>query len=238
MLKLNEYLRKIRTENGFTQKQLSDYLGVDVTTYAHYELGSRSPNYEKLQKIAEFYGMDDELLGTGKSTMEYVNLLEKNLNISRDKIIEAMEIPDATVRRITAYAKAFSEINEKGGALSSGNKKSYLFKEIYSCKGVEMRRVFPTKQLTVKKINDEFRNDRRISCIILFGSSVTMRCNQDSDTDLLVRLNDKNCNIENKNVISERIQEITDWKSDIIWYDRISRADRIYNNILKGVQIV
>ena len=42
----------------------------------------------------------------------------------------------------------------------------------------------------------------------------------------------------NKNEISEKIQELTDWNADIIWYDRIDKSDRIYKNILKGVQIV
>lgn len=238
MLKLSEYLKKLRMENDFTQKQLSDYLGVDVTTYAHYESGRRSPNYEKLRKIAEFYHMDDELLGTGKSILEYVDLLEKNLKIDRDRIVEALEMEEGAIKRLTAYAKELSGLNTQNTIQSDPVKKSYLFKEIYSCKGINMRRIFPTKQLIAKRINEEFKEDSRICCIILFGSSVTMLCNQESDTDLLVRLNGKSCNIDNKNDISERIQEITDWKSDILWYDRISREDRIYSNILKGVQIV
>ena len=114
----------------------------------------------------------------------------------------------------------------------------YIFNTICDCPGVRLERVFPTKQKIVKKIHDYFKDDNRLSCIVLFGSAVTIRCNPSSDVDLLVRLSGDNVNNETKNEISERLQELCDWKADIIWYDRITPDERIYNNILKGVQIV
>lgn len=60
---LNERLRYLRENSRETQQQLADYLGVDVSTYAHYEAGRRAPDIEKLRKLAEKYGMTDELLG-------------------------------------------------------------------------------------------------------------------------------------------------------------------------------
>ena len=113
-----------------------------------------------------------------------------------------------------------------------------LFKEIYECEKVDMRRIFPTKQLFVKKIHERFEDDDRIACIIVFGSAVSNLCNKWSDLDLLVRLKEDAVNLDNKNDISEVIQELCDWNADIIWYDRIDKSDRIYENILKGVQIV
>ena len=35
--KLGEILKKYRTEYGYTQKKLADYLGIDRTTYTKYE---------------------------------------------------------------------------------------------------------------------------------------------------------------------------------------------------------
>lgn len=60
---LHERLRYLRDNSGETQQQLADYLGVDVSTYAHYEAGRRAPDIEKLRKLAEKYGITDELLG-------------------------------------------------------------------------------------------------------------------------------------------------------------------------------
>lgn len=116
--------------------------------------------------------------------------------------------------------------------------KTTVYKVFYDIENVDMKRVFPTKQKYVKIINDSFKDDDRIACIVLFGSSVTDMCNQHSDMDLLIRLEESQISLENKNEVSEKIQEICDWKADILWYDRIDKNDRIYGNILKGVQIV
>ena len=114
----------------------------------------------------------------------------------------------------------------------------YLFHTICECPGVKMERVFPTKQRIVKRIHDRFKNDERWSCIVLFGSAVTVKCNPHSDLDLLVRLSEGNVNVDIKNEISEQLQELCDWKADIVWFDRIASGERIYENVLKGIQIV
>ena len=238
-MNLNEYLIKLRNDMGVTQKNGADYLGVDVSTYAHYESGRRTPNYEKLQRIAEYYNLDDELIGTGHDiSTNYIEALMKNMNLSIEEAMDAMDIFGEKRARLELYYKTIGFIKDnKVGNITKKNK-YYLFKKICNCPGVDIRRVFPTKQKVAKKINESFKNDKRIACIILFGSSVTIRCNSGSDLDLMVRLSDKQNSNENKNEISEKIQELTDWNADIIWYDRIDKSDRIYKNILKGVQIV
>lgn len=57
-------LRAIRKKSGFTQAQISEYLGVDRTTYATWETGRRCPNiyYLKLIVVDLFgYSLDDFL---------------------------------------------------------------------------------------------------------------------------------------------------------------------------------
>lgn len=62
-LVLQRNLKRLRKYNGYTQKQLGDYLGMTRQAYAHYELGDRVPNYVVLAKLAEFYNVSvDELL--------------------------------------------------------------------------------------------------------------------------------------------------------------------------------
>ena len=41
-----------------------------------------------------------------------------------------------------------------------------------------------------------------------------------------------------KNDVSEKIQILSGWKADILWYDELLPGERIYSSVLKGVQIV
>lgn len=145
------------------------------------------------------------------------------LGMSMDQLYQALST-DTTTNVLDQQQESKSE--------------KYYFKVLYNSEKVDMKRVFPTKQLAVSRISQTFAGDKRLACIMLFGSSVTMNCNKDSDIDLLVRLNKDYVNVETKNEISEKLQELCDWNADIIWYDRISPQERIYKNILKGVQIV
>ncbi|MDE7401100.1 MAG: helix-turn-helix domain-containing protein [Clostridia bacterium] len=61
---LGQRLKELREEKGYTQKQLSDLLGINSVTYLHYEKEQRRPSYELLADIANFYGVTvDYLLG-------------------------------------------------------------------------------------------------------------------------------------------------------------------------------
>lgn len=60
---LHAIIKRLRIEKGYTQKYVAEYLGVDVSTYAHYELARRTPDIKKLRMLAELYGLTDELLG-------------------------------------------------------------------------------------------------------------------------------------------------------------------------------
>ena len=59
----NVYLKQLRNERGLTQKEISAIIEVDQSTYAHYESGRRTPDLDKLQRLANYYGLVDELLG-------------------------------------------------------------------------------------------------------------------------------------------------------------------------------
>lgn len=66
---LNIRLRELRKSKGLTQVEMANHIGVARTTYAMYEQGKREPDYETLQKIANFHKTTvDYLLGrTDKS---------------------------------------------------------------------------------------------------------------------------------------------------------------------------
>ncbi|SDI17826.1 DNA-binding transcriptional regulator, XRE-family HTH domain [Alteribacillus persepolensis] len=61
---LKEQLVKLRKNNKKTQQDMADILGITRPAYTAYERGTRNPDYETLQKIADFFDVStDYLLG-------------------------------------------------------------------------------------------------------------------------------------------------------------------------------
>lgn len=61
----------LRTSRGFTQTEIAKAIGISRSTIGMYETGLREPDFETLEKIADFFNVDiDYLLGrTNKTTM-------------------------------------------------------------------------------------------------------------------------------------------------------------------------
>ena len=58
---MNERLLGARTEKGMTQEQIANEVGIDRSTYAHYERG-RNPHLDTAIKIAQVVGKSVEYL--------------------------------------------------------------------------------------------------------------------------------------------------------------------------------
>ena len=77
---LNSRLRYLRTSEKLNQAEIAEKIGVARTTYAMYEQGNRQPDYNTLQKLADYYSVTiDYLLGRtddpkGKEKKENDNL--------------------------------------------------------------------------------------------------------------------------------------------------------------------
>ena len=57
-------LKYLRKSNNKTQKDIADILGITRPAYTAYEQGKRNPDYEILEKIADYYNVSiDYLLG-------------------------------------------------------------------------------------------------------------------------------------------------------------------------------
>lgn len=56
-------LKSVRLENGLTQKQVAEHLGVVESCYANWEQGRTEPNIEMLRKLSTLLHITiDELL--------------------------------------------------------------------------------------------------------------------------------------------------------------------------------
>lgn len=57
-------LKYLRKSNNKTQQDIADILGITRPAYTAYEQGKRNPDYEILEKIADYYNVStDYLLG-------------------------------------------------------------------------------------------------------------------------------------------------------------------------------
>ena len=57
-------LKELRLQHGFSQEELAEKIGIKQKSYSDWENGKCKPNYEKLEKIADFFGVSlDWLFG-------------------------------------------------------------------------------------------------------------------------------------------------------------------------------
>lgn len=63
--------KRLRSSSGLTQAEMAERLGISRSTIGMYETGAREPDFETLEKIADFFNVDtDFLLGrTDKTTI-------------------------------------------------------------------------------------------------------------------------------------------------------------------------
>lgn len=72
-------LKSLRTVKGMTQEELAKALNISRSTVGMYENGSREPDYETLEAIADYFNVDiDYLLGRTNLTTRMINPFSVN----------------------------------------------------------------------------------------------------------------------------------------------------------------
>jgi transcriptional regulator with XRE-family HTH domain len=92
-MKHGDRIALLREKNGLTQEELSAKLGISRAALSHYETNRREPDYNTLQKIADFFEVSiDYLLGRTddpKRTMDHdVRDFVDSLELSDERILE------------------------------------------------------------------------------------------------------------------------------------------------------
>lgn len=209
-------LQELRIKQNLSQAELARISGVNYRTLQDFDQGRKS-------------------LANAKGEMIY--RLSQALDCSTDYLIQS-SLSDCidthsninSLKHLTKYYELFNSKELYA--------KYYHFPVIVECNEIEMSRIYPTKQKLILDIHNALKPIEDVISVMLFGSSVTMKCTQHSDTDLAIRLSENSLTHEVRNYVSEIVQEICDWNSDILWFDSLSPSDRVYHDICKGVQIL
>lgn len=206
-------LKEMREKQGLTQAELSYLSGVNFRSLQDYEQGHKSlksAKGETLLRLSHILGFSvEDIIKDDETDIE--------LFINNSKVIS---------NRIKAYEK---NINDR-------RTKVCHFPVIVDDEILDMSRIYPTKQNQVKEVIDNLRTNKYVKDLYLFGSSISMACNKDSDIDFAVGLTSDELNV--KNSVSEKIQRICGWNADIIWINHLDPNERLYKEIQKGLVLI
>lgn len=98
---MKDQLQALRKQKGLTQGEISEILGVKLSTYQKYERDVIFPSYDTLLKIADFYGVTtDYLLGREPAVNPLAGLNINVKEINSDKFIETYEKLPETAKQI------------------------------------------------------------------------------------------------------------------------------------------
>lgn len=88
-------LKQLREKTGLNQSQLAKKIGISEQSISKYERGERKPKIDKLEALADFYGVTVSYI-KGDSTQNRLKLLRNQLGLTLDDIEEKTGINRGT----------------------------------------------------------------------------------------------------------------------------------------------
>jgi HTH-type transcriptional regulator, competence development regulator len=114
---LKNKLIELRKEKKLRQEDIAKILGIARTTYAMYEQGNREPDFDTLNKMADYFEVSvDYLLGreqknkTKEDTLEEVNKLVKEYGIEQFGFFDIDKWKDLSQEDIEEIKKHFEYV--------------------------------------------------------------------------------------------------------------------------------
>jgi HTH-type transcriptional regulator, competence development regulator len=114
---LKNKLIELRKEKKLRQEDIAKILGIARTTYAMYEQGNREPDFDTLNKMADYFEVSvDYLLGreqknkTKEDTLEEVNKLVKEYGIEQIGFFDIEKWKDLSQEDIEEIKKHFEYV--------------------------------------------------------------------------------------------------------------------------------
>lgn len=90
-------LKELRIQNGLTQKQLADQLGVTKSVVSFYERQERTPSPEVLRKMAAIFRVSTDFL----------------LNIDRTKRLDVSDLDDDDIQLVSLLIDTLRRKNNR-----------------------------------------------------------------------------------------------------------------------------
>lgn len=115
---LSEKITKLRKGKKLTQQQVAKSLDLTRSAYSQYELGTRTPDHDILNKMADFYDVSiDYLLGRtdnpgqvlsepSRVLIDSLDLTDEEIMDKMDFIIDGIKLEEDDVRRFIALVRA------------------------------------------------------------------------------------------------------------------------------------
>lgn len=145
------------------------------------------------------------------------------------KLAKALDVPIEAL-----YSKPIKNISTNW---QDNRNKKYIFPIIEQNDYFDMSNFHPLKQKDINDVYSIATNDNAILSITVFGSSTNIRCNKDSDLDIMIELKKEFLNKNAKDRIEDKIKEKLNYNVDIIWKDKVANNSKLESNIMKGVKI-
>ncbi len=121
-LNIGIVIRRLRTENGLTQEELADFMGVSFQAVSKWECGVTAPDIALLPRLAMFFGVRiDDLFGiTAREELERVEFLlehetltDENFDYARKVMEKNLEMSPGDVRVLKIYARLYLSKNQR-----------------------------------------------------------------------------------------------------------------------------
>lgn len=132
--------KRLRNSCGLTQAEMAEKIGISRSTIGMYETGAREPDFETLEKIADFFNVDiDYLLGrTDKTTILPETVGQYYLNDETRQIAQEVfenpeffdlvenyrAIPNDMQRRLIAYATKLRQLHNAEELLNAAHERT------------------------------------------------------------------------------------------------------------------
>lgn len=86
--KIGMFLKQLRTENGMTQEQLGERIGVSNKTISRWETGNYMPPVDSLKILSEIYhiSINEILCGEIASAEEFAKIAEQNITATLSQL--------------------------------------------------------------------------------------------------------------------------------------------------------
>jgi transcriptional regulator with XRE-family HTH domain len=118
MLKYGDRIAHLREKRSLTQEELSNKIGISRAALSHYETSRREPDYETINKIANFFNVTiDYLLGRTdqpqtvldvdiRDFVESLDLTDENIMNKFSLTVDGRRLTPEEAKRFIAFVRA------------------------------------------------------------------------------------------------------------------------------------